>query len=144
MKWWISTFPAELDVTLYRQTHTNIHTQIPPCRNRQKFTLNVLKFMKWSYSFTDSCHRNTMYFVLLYCTLKNCVARKEIIYTIKFLVQKTSKMWPLSTFKKQIPSPKTSGHSISWQLLVRIYFIESSQENSYFSQKMFTSFFLTF
>lgn len=132
VKWWISIFTAELDVTRYRHKHTHIHTQIPPCRNRQKFPLNGLKFMKWSYSFTDSCNRNNMYFVLLHCTLKNHMAHKEIIYPIKFLVQKISKMLPLSTFKKQISSSKTSGHSISWQLLVWIYFIKFPQGSVYF------------
>lgn len=52
-------------------------TQMPPCRNRQIFPLNGLKIMKWSYCFTDSCNKNTVYFVLLYCILKNCVAHNE-------------------------------------------------------------------
>lgn len=130
VKWWI--FPAELDVTLYRRRHTHTYTHMhSPCRNRQKSPLNGLQFMKCSYSFTDSCNKNTRYFVLLYSTLKICVSHKEIISTIKFLVQKISKILWLSTFKKQVSSPKISGHSISWQLLVWINFIKFPQESSY-------------
>lgn len=41
-----------------------------------------------------------MCFELLYWTLKNHVAHKEIIYTIKFLAWKISKLLALNTFKK--------------------------------------------